>query len=363
MKIRVAAGAVTIIAVLIAGLAPGWVLHGVVQVPYTFGKTISYQELVTCQGEITAATVQDVVIPSNVVMQEVSVSVGDTVQKGDQLATVDRSSTQLVWRGMDGSQIKEETEELQGEVAGKDELSQELAAWAQKYGLSAEEISSYLQQTQSGSSEELADTALSDLPESYTAPLSGTVLQVSVSTGQLTQETGVIRIADLSSLMVTAQVPENQIQQVQVGDTAKVTNPQAETSTTATVKKIHPSVQEVWDGDQLKKVVLVELELEQPDASFLVGSDVQVEIAVGEEQTYYSVPYEAIRQDEDGQEYLYRLEGCHPIRTPISTGVELENCVQVLGDGLEGQAILYDPDQIEGESTMVRPGEEVQWDG
>ena len=41
----------------------------------------------------------------------------------------------------------------------------------------------------------------------------------------------------------------------------------------------------------------------------------------------------------------------------------MENCVQVMGDIPKDQAILYDPDLIEGEKTMVRPGQEVKWDG
>ena len=101
MKIRFAAGVFTVLTVLCAGFAPGWVLQSVVQVPYIYGKEISHQETLLCTGQVQAQRMQEVVIPSNVVMDEVLVSVGDQVQQGQVLARVNQESTQLVWKGME----------------------------------------------------------------------------------------------------------------------------------------------------------------------------------------------------------------------------------------------------------------------
>ena len=359
MKIRFAAGVFTVLTVLCAGFAPGWVLQSVVQVPYIYGKEISHQETLLCTGQVQAQRMQEVVIPSNVVMDEVLVSVGDQVQQGQVLARVNQESTQLVWKGME-QQTAGETED--GESSDQSELSQEIFAWAQQYGLSAEEVAAYLQQQGEGTMSSSSVDLSQNLPQEYTAPISGTVLEVPVASAQVTKQTGIIQIADLSQLTVTAQVPENQIQQVQVGDSATVWLSDGG-ETQAMVQKIHPSTEQTWNGEQMENVVLVELSLDSPDASLRVGSTVQISIAVSQEETYFSIPYEAIRQDESGQEYLYLLEGCHPIRYPITTGNEMENCVQVMGDIPKDQAILYDPDLIEGEKTMVRPGQEVKWDG
>ena len=59
------------------------------------------------------------------------------------------------------------------------------------------------------------------------------------------------------------------------------------------------------------------------------------------------VPYEAVRAENNGEEYVYTYVDGKALKTPIDTGKEYENGFEVL-DGLEkGDKVISTPDLVE----------------
>lgn len=61
------------------------------------------------------------------------------------------------------------------------------------------------------------------------------------------------------------------------------------------------------------------------------------------------LPYEAIGQDDSGQEYVLKLQGSRVVRQPVETGSELETQVEIRSGITRGDAVLLQPDlSLEG---------------
>ena len=78
------------------GIAPAVVLHTIPEVSWTRPQEILYEKQITVNGRIEAKQSRGIYLESPAIIQSVHVSVGDRVQKGQLLATVDTALTQKV---------------------------------------------------------------------------------------------------------------------------------------------------------------------------------------------------------------------------------------------------------------------------
>ncbi|MDL2247724.1 hypothetical protein LJC05_03225, partial [Bacteroides sp. OttesenSCG-928-J23] len=106
-------------------------------------------------------------------------------------------------------------------------------------------------------------------------------------------------------------------------------------------------------GSGTETVVDVEIEIENPDEHLRPGLSAKVEIRGGENYTLITVPYEAIRQDENNDEYVYVYENGKLRKVLVVTGQELTNEVEVLDGLTEESVVIYNPDDVSKEGTMI----------
>lgn len=298
-------------------------------------------------------------------VQEVLVRLGDTVQAGQALVTVEspevaaaaaayrqaqaelrRAQSALTKAGRDLGRIRDLFEHraaAQRDVwAAENELSQSQAALDQAEA--EEEEARRRLEVLGVKPGESART----LP--VRAPLSGKVLEISVAPGEYRNDTStsLMTIADLSRVWITSNVPENQIRLIQVGEAVEVelTAYPGEVIR-GTVKRIADTV------DPETRSVKVQAELDNADGRFRPGLFGRIRHFHGA-RSVPAVPVAAVLRDEAGS-YVFVETGPGRFRKRrIQTGPQKNGWMPVT-DGLQpGERVAVD-------GALLLKGSEGTW--
>jgi HlyD family secretion protein len=173
------------------------------------------------------------------------------------------------------------------------------------------------------------------------APFAGTVTTINMMTGdQVAPGATVIRIDDLSHLMVDVSVSEVDINRVQVGQNVSLTfdaiNGKTYTGVVSDVAVVGTVVQGVVEFD-------VTVELTDADAMVRPGMTAAVNIVVEEKENVLLVPNRAVRVVE-GQRVVYILKEDQVERVNLELGASSDTDSEVIGGGLkEGDQIIFNP--------------------
>ncbi len=174
-----------------------------------------------------------------------------------------------------------------------------------------------------------------------TAPFSGTVTEVNAMLGdQVTAGTQAFRIDDLSRLLVDVQIPEVDINNVQIGQSVDLTfdaiaNKQYQGKVTAVA-----NVGTVQSGLVNFKVTI---ELLNPDEQVRPGMTAAVNIIINQLEDVLTVPKRAVRL-MDNQTIVYLLKNGAIVEVPLKIGASSDLISEVLsGDLKEGDRIILNP--------------------
>ncbi|MEW6505736.1 MAG: efflux RND transporter periplasmic adaptor subunit [Chloroflexota bacterium] len=187
------------------------------------------------------------------------------------------------------------------------------------------------------------------------APFGGTITAVNIKPGdQVNPGTQAFRIDDLSRLLVDVQVPEIDINRIQVGQPARLT------FDAIPGKEYSGKVVEVGQvGTAVAGVVnfTVTIELEDADEAVRPGMTAAVNIVVDQIENALIVPNRAVRL-RDGKRVVYLLKDGAATPVPITIGAISDAYSEVIdGELQEGDAVILNPPaQIEanGPPPFVR---------
>ena len=263
---------------------------------------------VTVSGQIEAAN-STVLSPSvNAVVGAVYASVGDTVEQGDVLCT------------------------LQPDAAATAALSDSVqSAWSALSGGQAQSVQ--------------AEEA-----RVLRAPVTGTVLSLPAAGETVYADVPCVRIADLDSLQVRVQCPELYAGQLELGQQANVTvSALADATYGAKLQSISPvAVRAVsLTGTSGEATVEAVLALSGSTGGLRPGYSATVKIFTDQHEDAIAVPLGAVCQRGE-QEYVFCVQDGRAIQCPVQTGYLLESAIEVC-EGLSPDAvvILSPPDTLE----------------
>ncbi len=335
--------------------------------------------------------------PLNV--EKVHVKVGDTVQKGDLLVSLDASEAtkqlnearqaaadidnavkeaeskatpdqsqeiQQAQKELEASMNKSESllEEAQnGDVTSSDlvqsglEVSLKQAKLAQKslsqISLTPDMLPQLKQQKQqanqavSQAEQVVASTRL-------TAPISGTIADVSaVENGIAAPNTPLMTVIDQSNVDATFQVNSYQVSQLKAGNPIKLTFDGVTQEFTSTISTVSPT------ADPETGLFTVKAPIENAKNQVKGGMKATGEVTIDSLSDALVIPSSAISYDEE-QAYVYVVNGKKAVKTPITLGFTNDDQYQVV-DGLKADDIVVTDgkDQIQdGNEVKQRASEE-----
>ena len=238
----------------------------------------------------------------------------------------------------------------------------------QKYQTSTtRDLKDQLEQLQ----KQLADCTLS-------APIGGVVTAVNVSVGDKnTAGTTMITIEDTSSLKVIVNVEEADILKIQEGMPATVStdatgDEEIKGTVTRVVRVKNQSTN--TNGTDTNTSSGYSAEITIDNTELLVGMSAKAKIVIKDRGTQLAVPYDLIRQDDNGDSYVLVAEAnedgtATAVRKNIKVGEEVDYYTEVTGGDLkEGDQLIYDntfsvtegqvftPEQIYSNQTLDTEG-------
>lgn len=208
---------------------------------------------------------------------------------------------------------------------------------------------------------ELVDTGVSISAESemvegtiVRASMAGTVAQMPEVGALLLPGMPVVRIGDFSDLSVTAKVPELYAGDLKVGQRANIT-PITERARTVSAKltEIAPYAVQTFSLTGGKQSAVVKCNLKIADKTLMPGTTVDVKVFTDTVPNAVTVPYAAVRQEDDQQfVYVCRANGTLERRN-IRTGYQLSRGVQIKSGLHAGDWVVCDSNPALSDGQQV----------
>lgn len=295
-------------AVACSGIAV--VLGRPAQVPVVSTYTLQpapVEQTVSCSGVIESAQSVGVYVETGCVLGEVSAQVGQAVQAGERLAAVDKEATR------------------QAGLADNQAAALRLAA----------------------------------MPEELVAPQDGILVAVNGQEGQmLGEDVPCAVVAPLSSIQVRIAIREKDLPVLRVGMPVRLHGDGFEKSTyVGTLKDISSSAR--VNGTETVVEGVVELDEGQVDSSLRLGLTAKAAVVISAVEDGLVIPYEAVRTDEKGREYVYVLDNGVATRRVPKVKAELAEGLLLADRALVGAAIITQPDLVEADGMVVQAAPEV----
>lgn len=355
MRVKLFLLALTLVFMTAPALMPGMVCAAVPAVSYVRCCVREYARETEVSGVLEQEGIQEVYLSAPVIASQVLVSPGERVKEGETLAMIDEELTQTVL----SQSILVEKEGVSEPAQISDESLELLSQAASLYGAKAQELVPLLQKAQESAIRDVEAPGERTLavPTQILSPMDGVVMSVEMKSGVLTQPDGaVFTLAQDGQFSMCASVAESLIQGIEVGDSAVITGEgMGEKSYPGVVTAIAPVAQRgATAGEQAS--VEVTITLTGADEQLRHQLSANAVITSQHSRTLCTLPYEAIRQDEGEQEYVLIVRDGRAVKQPVTTGEELNNCVEIVSGAPQG-AVIVDP-KIEA-GDRVRLGEET----
>ncbi|NLJ31786.1 MAG: HlyD family efflux transporter periplasmic adaptor subunit [Clostridiales bacterium] len=195
-------------------------------------------------------------------------------------------------------------------------------------------------------------------PENIAAPVSGIITSLSVAKlGYVTEGSPLAVIADDSGLQVRLSVNESQMSDIKVGQKAVITGTGFKNqSYNGKVKSIAKEAKQITDVTGQETVVEVIVSVDHPGDVMKPGYTAKAKIITSQDQGVLIAPYEAVRADDNGSEYVFKVKGNRAVKTPVVTKNEFDSGFEVVKGLSDNDVIIQNPDHINNGAHIILSG-------
>lgn len=346
--------AVTLMVITWLSLIPSYVDKSYMAVEAVMVKTTNLIKTIDCKGNVTASNQDTIVLGIPVKISKQNFNIGDEVKKGQKPIEIDEDVAKqtLSYASAFASTNSNVTQSVSSDEAYT------LLEQAKSLGIIDENTyDSYKDKIKNSNgkvtipdslniqaaSDTITSTgseALSSLENSLCSKITGIVTSIKDSSyGIVPASTCLATVVDMNSLEVTAKVKEDDLKEIKVGQQAHISGDSFSGTYNGTVKKIGPSVNSSTLID-LGNYVEVIIGIDKPDAKLIPGVSSNVSIKVSDKKNIAAVPFEYIKQDDDGKEYVYVFKKGRAVKTEILTGTDNGDTVEIIKGLKSGDIIV-----------------------
>jgi RND family efflux transporter MFP subunit len=199
------------------------------------------------------------------------------------------------------------------------------------------------------------------------APFDGTVLTKNADVGEIvapfgsssTSRAAVVRIADMTSLMVEADVSERHLDQIKIGLPSEITlDAYPQQRYHGTVETIVPT------ADRAKATVLTKIRFSDLDPRVLPEMSAKVAFLSSEHSPTPSAPRIMVPDQatvsRDGRRVVFVLRNDHAVETTIEAGASANGLTEVRNGVAPGDRVILNPSDDLQDGARVKPGGPVR---
>ena len=303
--------------------------NSVVQVSTVKVDTLTVENSVTCTGRVERIAASKVYAPDSAVIKNIYVQIGDHVTAGQPLMSVQT--------------LPEKNDTASDLPSGYESL-----------------LNQYSSQIQSAQIPDMQSQGIqstnSVITQDVVAPVAGEVTSISVANhNYVTVGDTVMAIADDSGLQVRLSVNESQISDIKAGQKAVITGVGFKNSSySGTVKNISSDAKQIVSTTGQETVVEVIVSVDKAGKDIKPGYTAKAKIITSRNLGVLVAPYEAVRADKSGNEYVFKLSGKTAVKTPIVTKKEFDSGFEVTSGLSKNDEIIENPDNISN-GAHVKP--------
>ena len=146
-----------------------------------------------------------------------------------------------------------------------------------------------------------------------TAPINGVVTNVNLEVGDGYNGTNILTIEDDSSYIIEAQIDEYDIGKVKVGQEVVIrTNATGDEELSGTVIHVAPRASTVQSQGSGSVTYTVKISVDTTHEMLRMDMTAKLSIILEKKENVLTVPYDAVREDEDGNFYVEIMEEIFP---------------------------------------------------
>jgi RND family efflux transporter MFP subunit len=169
------------------------------------------------------------------------------------------------------------------------------------------------------------------------SPMSGVLLKRIAEKGEITSVGNpVLVIADISTVKVNAYIPENELHNIQIGQTATVQITALDTSFQGKVAEVGSA------ADPASRTFTIKVEVPNPKLLIRPGMVAEIKLSSKESHTAITVPAEAVLHDINEESYVYVIDQKQnkAIMRTISIGQLANNRIEITNGLSAGEVIV-----------------------
>ena len=194
------------------------------------------------------------------------------------------------------------------------------------------------------------------LKDHITSPIDGVVTEAGIKDGQYAEKGhAAFTITNNDSLMVKVNVNEYDVGKLQVGQAVEITGNglQHKEKYEGIIKSIASTAKRVKVGNAEETAVEVIIEVKDKDEYIKDGFSIQARIITKKAKDAMVVPYEVLIPEKDGKKAVYALREGTAKEIEVKTGIEADLIVQIEGDIQEGEQLIVNPQGSIKDGTKV----------
>lgn len=216
--------------------------------------------------------------------------------------------------------------------------------------------------TKASSSDTLDDLYEKKENCTLTAETAGKVTAINVTVGSMaTNNTTIATIQDTDALKITVTIPEYEIQNVELGMSARITTDATEGEIEGTLTQISPVA-----SSQNSTGFSAEVTVTTADSGLYVGINATVEIIQSTVDNVFVVPIDAVGTNDAGESIVFVKESGTGVdavfkEVVVTTGEENDYYVEISSDELsEGMEVRSSADPEQAQVNSSESSEQVQ---
>ena len=190
-----------------------------------------------------------------------------------------------------------------------------------------------------------------------TSPIDGVITDVNITTGEnVNVIKKLISVSDFSDLYIDTLIPEAYSARVKEGAEVKIsaeafgdTTYSGKIESISPIAKYIPSI--MGEG---KTYINAILRTNSKNYLFRPELTVNAKITVETTKNALTLPYECIRQNDDGSEFVFCIKDGKAVEQGIITGRELENEAEILSGIEKDSIVIFNPDDNLYDGAIVK---------
>lgn len=301
---------------------PMIVEQSITQVETTVVSLAEYTEDIYVSGSVEELSKKDIIAELPIVPEKINFKVGDYVNANDIIAEIDTVATQAALFNL--AELSEIIPQEYMSVIGKINIDQNI-------------VEQYI-------------------PTVISAPASGTITSMSLVEGAMsTPKSSVVTISRTEELKIRITVNEADADKVSVGDTVVFkANATSDKKYSGKIERIFPTAAKTLVGTSQSTVVNMYVSITSEHSRLKPGYTVNGVIKQPSQVALATLPYEAILQDENNNEYVYLVNGSKLERCNVKTGKELGNGVEIISPNLNDKRVVSNASDVKSPDALIK---------